>query len=309
MKTLFNIFMLVLLVQTNVSSQIFVEKEGLLVIEMESTTLSPGWVVSKEKFNPTGEGYIIWTGTDNFNNTGRGVLTYDIFINTPGKYRFEWRSGVGLGTLNTEHNDSWLKIHGDDFWGERGTETKCKPKPICGSSAGYICPAGSSVNNFFKIYGGQWNQFQWKSVTSDNNDHLIYAEFKTAGKYKIEINARSNSHMLDRMVMWDFNKYNISTIRNLSLPQSDIMVSNKDIVLSDMGISFYPNPAKTNLTIANFSDKEVAITIRSITGKVVYNDKSSQLDTVDISSWARGIYLIEASSGSSKATEKLVVVD
>lgn len=309
MKILFNILILVLLAQSNVSSQVFVEKDGLLVIEMESTTLSPGWILSKEKFNPTGAGYILWTGADFFNTTGRGILFYDIYINTPGKYRFEWRVGVGLGTNNTEHNDSWLKINGSDFWGERGNESKTRPRPICSVSPGYKCPVGSSANGFFKIYGGRWDRFDWRAGTSDSDEHAVFVEFKDPGQYRIEVNGRSNSHMIDRMVLWDFTKYSLSTVRNLSLPQSDIMVSNKDVTLSEVGVSIYPNPAKNNLTIGNISDKEVVITIRSITGKVVFNENSSQSYSVDISSWARGIYLIEASSGSQKATERLVVVD
>jgi hypothetical protein len=312
MKIIFNTIIYLLVIQKSIMAQVnpvFVEKNGLLVIEMESANLSPGWAVSKEKFNPTGQGYIIWTGADNFNSTGRGVLTYEIFINTPGKYRFEWRSGVGLGMVNTEHNDSWLKITADDFWGERGSETKCKPKPSCNTSPGYICPVGSGFNNFFKIYGGNWNQFQWKAATSDNNDHLIYAEFKNPGKYKIEINARSNSHLIDRMVMWDYTKYSTSDARNLSLPESEIMLPSSSQWLVDNEVTFYPNPAQNVLNVSNKNALDLHIFIRSITGLMVFSKKTNESNTFDISHLVKGVYVIEVRSGSDISTKKLVIIE
>jgi hypothetical protein len=312
MKIFFRVLICLLFSQSIIYSQsspVFIEKNGLLVIEMESANLSTGWMLSKEKFNPTGQGYIVWTGTDNFNTTGRGILIYDIYINTPGKYRFEWRSAVGLGMVNTEHNDSWLKIHADDFWGERVAETKCKPKPSCSTSPGYICPVGSGFNNFFKIYGGNWNQFQWKAATSDNNDHLIYAEFKNPGKYKIEINARSNSHIIDRMVMWDYAKYTTTEARNLGLPQSDLMVDTDDHLLSENAITIYPNPSQHILNISNGNTLNLDIVIRSLTGAVVYTHETNEPSSIDVSSWNKGEYLVEIRSGDFVAIKKVVVTN
>lgn len=46
-------------------------------------------------------------------------MKFSIKISTLGTYQFVWSSRIGTGSSNTEHNDSWLKIKGDDFYGEK----------------------------------------------------------------------------------------------------------------------------------------------------------------------------------------------
>jgi hypothetical protein len=288
---------------------IFEEKEGLLIIEMESVSLPNGWQTDNIKFNPTGTGYIFWSGAEFFNNTGNGRITYNIYINNPGKYRFEWRAAVGLGTINTEHNDAWLKINSDDFWGERGTVTKVKPKPSCNFTLPeFKCPVGSSTNGFFKVYGGQWNQFQWKAATSDSDDHLIYAEFKKSGNYTIEINARSSFNMLDRMVLWDYNKYSIATTRSLNLPASSILVNSKEFSLSDLDIDLFPNPIQNLLTIEINNGQKIETSITNIYGKAIYEKEHKVTEKIDTHQWPQGSYFVKTASNGKSVVSKVVKI-
>lgn len=124
------------------------EKNGMVVVEIESVSPASGWTQENSVTGYTGESYFRWTGGDRFNPPGSGTLTYKIKINTPGKYRFQWRSKVGHGTNSTEANDSWLKIpDADDFYGVQGGDI-VRPKGICTND----CPEGAGSNGWFKVY-------------------------------------------------------------------------------------------------------------------------------------------------------------
>ncbi|WP_245911400.1 malectin domain-containing carbohydrate-binding protein [Neolewinella xylanilytica] len=210
----------------------FIESGGLVVIEMESAATLPGaWenastystTASPNVNNPTsasGNDFIIWQGSQYLNNPGNGLLTYPVEITTPGVYRFQWRSQVGNGTDATEHNDTWLKIEGDAFYGQQGGSSIVCP---VGAPAGNDCngdaPEGSSSGGWFKIYAAGANNWSWSTNTSDNDGHQIYARFDAPGTYNILVSARSSSHAIDRMVL-SHSGYS-GNPQSLSLPESD----------------------------------------------------------------------------------------
>ena len=211
----------------------FLESGGLVVIEMESAPNLPGsWEnastystsASPNLNNPTsasGSDFIVWQGSQYFNNPGNGLITYPVQITTPGVYRFQWRSQVGNGTDATEHNDTWLKIEADAFYGQQGGGSIVCPNGA--AAAGNDCsgesPEGSSSGGWFKIYAGGANNWSWSTNTSDNDAHQIYARFDAPGTYNILISARSSSHVIDRMVM-SHSGYS-GNPQNLSLPESE----------------------------------------------------------------------------------------
>ncbi|MEM8585817.1 MAG: DUF5060 domain-containing protein, partial [Bacteroidota bacterium] len=179
------------------------ERNGLVVIEMENNTLTDSWDQTSEVGNFTGEGYIQWSGSQNFGSTGNGVLVYPVSISNPGTYIFDWRSGIANGNDGTEHNDSWLKIEADNFYAVRNQNgSQLKPWPACNNDPDYGCPNGSSLNGFFKVYMNTVNGWTWAASTSDNDAHAIYATFDDPGVYDIEVNARSSFHRIDRMILY-----------------------------------------------------------------------------------------------------------
>lgn len=200
---------------------IWEEQDGLVVIEMENNILTESWESSTEVGGFSGNSYIQWTGGQHFNATGNGVLNYAVQIHTPGTYVFDWRVGVGFGNSSTEHNDSWLKIEGDNFYAIRSeNNSQVKPRPACNNDPDYNCPDGSSTNGFFKNYGGPISGWSWQSRTYDHAPHAIYADFDEPGIYNIEVNARSSFHRLDRMVLYQPALVNILTARQLSNPET-----------------------------------------------------------------------------------------
>lgn len=205
----------------------FVEQNGLLVIELESTNYADGWVVESGRLS-TGNQYIIWTGDDYFGQPGNGEFTIDIQITNPGTYRFLWRSVIGRGLVTSEHNDSWLKIIADNFYGRKGNtgHIVCPRRQEASNRCVGDDPHGSSNRGWFKVYrsGGPAAQWIWATATSDNDGHGIYADFDTAGTYQIRISGRSSLHGIDRLVMYrDRNAENNISFGNairLSHPES-----------------------------------------------------------------------------------------
>ncbi len=178
------------------------EINGLMVAEMERNNLIENWQLKTSGIDFTGTGAIYWDGSQSLQNPGNGVMTYPVKINNPGTYRFEWRVAVGKGNQTSEHNDTWLKIEADDFFGQQGDHI-VRPRSQCESDPNADCPNGSSKDGFFKIYGGKINQFEWKAYTSDNDAHRIFATFNEPGTYDIIISARSSHQIIDRMVLYN----------------------------------------------------------------------------------------------------------
>jgi len=214
----------------------FIEDNGLVVIEMESADNLPGsWedinsystTTSPNVNNPTGAAggnFIIWQAGQNLGNPGVGTITYQVEINNPGTYQFHWRNQVGLGTNTTEHNDTWLKIDADNFYGSKngGASIVCPNGAPASNACTGSSPNGSSSGGWFKIYSSGANNWSWSTNTSDNDAHQIFADFDTPGIYNIEISARSSSHAVDRMVLREVSTVSASAAQNLSNPESPI---------------------------------------------------------------------------------------
>jgi hypothetical protein len=191
----------------------FVEAGGLVVMEAESIGAFPDdWknaaIASPPNLDtsngqPTGGDFLTWEGSQYFNNPGVSVLVYRVQINNAGTYRFRWRSQTGLGTNTTEHNDTWVRIEGDAFYGEKNNGSIVCPKgydPAQNDCTGGI-PNGGGGNGWFKVYTSGARSWNWNARTSDNDGHEIYARFDAPGVYELKLAARSSYHLIDRMVL------------------------------------------------------------------------------------------------------------
>jgi hypothetical protein len=212
----------------------FVERDGLIVIEAENAdALGAGWVVGPDD-SPTspdiddaggaaGGRFIVWEGDSSLNRPGNGVTTYFIDIGNVGTYRFVWRNQVGRGDNTTEHNDTWLKIEADAFYGFRSRDdsTVC-PKgfdPVLNDCEGGA-PNGSGRDGWFKIYSSGAVSWRWQARTSDNDAHDIFARFDSPGIYAFLISGRSTSHVIDRIVLYGIDDPPADPT-SLSLPESE----------------------------------------------------------------------------------------
>lgn len=78
-------------------------------------------------------------------------------------------------------------------------------------------------------------------------------------------------------------------------------------------LAFYPNPNKGKFTVSfnNESTKAIDITVKDLTGKVLYNTKIKGLgavnEQIDISNNSSGIYILTIAQGNKSLSKKLLV--
>ncbi|MCF2949490.1 malectin [Paraglaciecola aquimarina] len=206
-----------------IDGSIFVEKEGLLVVEMESTDHSDGWEFETGR-NSTGAGYLNMLAAQAAWNPAniKEIIKVRIKVTNPGKYQFAWRNLITKpGVPSTEHNDSYLKIIADKFYGEKGANIVCpkvlEPDNACVASGRKL--VGEAALGYFKVWrsGSPIDEWNWSSNTSDSDGHTVFAEFDTAGEYEVEIANRSDYHALDRFVLFRDGNADNNVARTIAL--------------------------------------------------------------------------------------------
>jgi len=203
----------------NPEDAVFIEEDGLVVAEFENNLFNGAWQFRTNEPNFSGEGFMVWTGSQSFNDPGNGLVRFSIQIQNPGTYRFVWRSAVTIGDSGSEHNDTWLRFpDANDFFGRRNGST------IFPNGTGKTPnPNGSSSDGWFKVYrsGGDLG-FKWQSSTSDNDAHSIFITFNSPGVYTMEISARSSGHAIDKFVLFNEDNFSFNEATSSSNPISEV---------------------------------------------------------------------------------------
>lgn len=283
----------------------FTEKDGIVVMEMESLTMATGWV---KKTSPTGflgDGCYMWDGSDNFSTPGAGIITVKFKINDPGTYHFRWRNKIMHGTENTESNDTWMKILGaDDFFGKAGASVKYPKGGMFVQSSTVF--AGASKDGWMKVYCSGTTNWTWSSRTSDSDPHEIYATFNKPGVYTMQISGRSRYHAIDRIVLFKDSKYSVSQATSASLDEtfcgddaSGIYESNASYDLAQLSI--YPNPVSEILNLKN-TQQYSTIQVMNVQGQsmMTLRNDGSEMMHVDVDLLPSGLYYIVAHGYSSR---------
>lgn len=187
---------------TDVSNFVFSEKDGLVLVEFEKAEFSEDWKVKSDGESHSGDGYMVWQGSQSLGNPGNGAATYKLKIENAGTYQFMWHSAVTIGNNGTEHNDTWLRFNdASDFFAQKNEGTrKVYPKGT-GKTPN---PEGATKDGWFKIYRSGSNvDFKWQASTYDNNAHDVFVAFDSPGTYLMEISARSSGHGIDKFVLFN----------------------------------------------------------------------------------------------------------
>jgi len=190
----------------------FEETNGIAILELDSKS-SGSWQ-KKSVSGASGGSALTYNGTDYFRTPGNSTITYKVKINSSGTYRFIWRSKISIiatdAAPNTEHNDSWLKINGSNFFAKRGNSIVYP-----GGSGKYPVAEGNTAGGWFKAYTNQVN-WNWVTRTNDGSGHEIYVTFSKSGVYNIQVSGRSKGHTIDRMVLYKESNYSSSQAQSLS---------------------------------------------------------------------------------------------
>ncbi|WNJ20433.1 T9SS type A sorting domain-containing protein [Pontibacter sp. G13] len=285
-------------------SCVYLMSNDLLVIEMESGTTVEKWEKQTTATEYTGDGYIIWTGGQFFNQRGNGEINYQIYVPTTGEYRFIWRSRIMKGTQASEHNDTWLKINGSDFFGRKNDGNIVHPRPTCTSNND--CPAGSSGDGFFKVYGSSPTEWIWNAFTSDHDSHKIYVKFDSPGFYQITLNARSSFHAIDRMVLYKEGTISYNGARDTSLVASAIDCSGAvSISHSELpAANIYPVGERLQIELSKAH--EASFELLDLQGKMLQQGEFQGREHSVPMPQTAGVYLIRLRIGDQFISRKFV---
>ncbi|MFK7814289.1 MAG: hypothetical protein AB8B59_17455 [Maribacter sp.] len=204
----------------NPLNTIYNEKDGLVLVEFESAEFSENWKLKNDGNSFSGDGYMVWEGSQHLGNPGNGTVTFKINITNAGTYQFLWNSAIKTGTSGTDHNDTWLRFgDADDFYGQNVSGTSTVYPKGTGKTPN---PGGASAEGWFKIYrSGNDLDFKWQSSTFDNNGHNVFVQFDTPGNYLMEVSARSSGHGIDKFILF-----------NDSVTQADAISSSENSIIS-----------------------------------------------------------------------------
>lgn len=187
---------------------VFIENNGLVIMEIESAPLSDEWVFSTTIPGYTGSGYYEWEPDDDSNtiiSPGKGKLTYNIQITKTGTYRFLYRTAA---PHSTEHNDAWIRFQ------DNPVEAR--------TDAGDVIDLGQNV--WFKVYqglgGDNWNH----AAHTQDGPHQVYAIIDTPGTYRLQVSARSTQFKMDRMSLYHFDTVSYGTATNTGTGESQCLL-------------------------------------------------------------------------------------
>lgn len=128
------------------------------------------------------------------------------------------------------------------------------------------------------------------------------------GAKTFTITAPSNIEDFDKVffyclmfnAFWDFGTYDSFT------PENCAILSVEDRLLSE-NISIFPNPASEFVTIIDKDQNEGQISIFSLLGKQVFQSSGKLNQKINVSSFNKGVYLLNIISEGKTASKKLIV--
>ena len=98
---------------------------------------------------------------------------------------------------------------------------------------------------------------------------------------------------------WDLGTFTPFSSTNCSvLNINEVQVDN---------ISIFPNPAKNQIQLSNIDAVSVGIRIFNVLGKQVFYQSKITKNTIDVSSFNKGIYLVKINIDGKTKTQKLVI--
>lgn len=137
------------------------------------------------------------------------------------------------------------------------------------------------------------NTYSWNfgdGTTSMNAPSGISHTYTTPGDYIVTLTITNSCGSVE------INK----TITVLSTVSVD--------ALSLEGLSIYPNPVSSDLTISLTDETESFVTITSVTGAIILNTQSFLSSTkINVEGWQAGVYFVTVSNKGASTTQRIVV--
>lgn len=173
------------LVQMSVAAdRVFLEKEGLVAIEVESTPSRLGsWKKKTDVADFSGECHFEFTGNKLTNGPPEDPLKYHFKITKPGNYALVLRARKRLENEREDlSNDCYVAMKGDFTSGGKA--------PL------------EMLQQDTKMFGGNADTWGWaRSLDSGHKKFPAIYNFKTGETYQLTISGRSKNFNLDRFIL------------------------------------------------------------------------------------------------------------
>ena len=276
----------------------WVEKNGLLIIETESTRSPLGkWKKKTDNPNYTGSGHLEFTGNGINGGNADSPLTYKFKINKAGDYSLFIRARKRLeGAEPDKCNDGWVKMAGDFDAVSDGA-----PKDwLTGNT---------------KMFGGPETGWGWAlKLDKHEEKKLPKYKFKQGEVYTFTLSGRSIRWNTDRLVfahssIGDAEAKKTSHLESDTLGSTPI-VNNQSAtknINSQSHISYINGSLKLNNMLAGTYPVRIAL----LNGKIVLA-KTIHVSTgtfhLDLSSLTNGVY-IAGIKGNGVSEEKVITVN
>lgn len=180
---------------TAAARSISLEQDGILAIEAESSVDLPSqeWVFESDIAGFSGDGYLRAQRTS-FNTPGFGILGYDFLVTNTADYQFAFSSRIGLGTSRSEHNDSWVRLV--DEQGQGIT-------PIANNN-------DTRAGEWHKVFMNVNGSWAHNASNRDRDARSLAWNLVEGTQYELQISSRSEDHLVDRLILWDRDRYNFA---------------------------------------------------------------------------------------------------
>jgi hypothetical protein len=192
----------------------------------------------------------------------------------------------------------WVTVAGDSM-------LYCKPSAILpyGDSAYLLLSMGTTdywlstvegngAFSYYKRIGGPHNEFDYPILVPYNNGYAV-------------VGTTFSQHMYEGGKLNDLHNSTDVFISGIDSVYAPVKLKNIEGMQHQLKV--YPNPAQSMVSIT-VPEKKGVLTIQDNSGKTVYKDRvSGDRTDINISSWAKGVYVISwETADGSRATEKLI---
>ncbi len=204
----------------------FVERDGYVVMEMESAAIPAGhdWVEESDLVGHTGSSYYRFVGNGVCNGPARSPLTYDFEVTRDATYRLHLRAarywhcvkGQPHNNNRCEENDRTCTSLGIPNGNDCSEPDQCIRTDISNDAFVHIEDAmgdyvpfnnqpGGSIGKGIKLFGGGNDSWAWTTKNALDTNHKKWAaEWSLeAGRYTLVIQGRSKDFRIDRLLLFD----------------------------------------------------------------------------------------------------------
>jgi len=162
----------------------------------------------------------------------------------------------------------------------------------------------SIANAWVEVYK---NEYQYDN---NNNQILEVGYYWDSDANALVENSKHESQYDDNNDIISATNYDwngdVCTITNYQYYYSPLTINSISSVYTGGNTAVFPNPATDYIVVKG--DATSIITVSNLSGGVIYKGETlaGERKTIDVSSWASGVYIITVETGNNKTTSKIV---